>query len=160
MEAWESLAVAQVGAAAVLAGLVFVGVSVNLDRILATPGLSGRAAETLAILLTLLVAASLLLVPGQSVSLFGLELLVVGVLSCLFVLTLPLKNRTQWDTEHTRFYVQRIVLSQVATLPFIVAGLAVLWRGEGGLAWLAAGTIGVFVVSFLNAWVLLVEINR
>ena len=160
MEAWESFAVAQVGAAAVLAGLVFVGVSVNLERVLSLSSLPGRAAETLVILLGLLIAASLLLVPGQLLTVFGLELLVIGVLDWIVVLTLQLRTRSQWDIEKARFYVQRIVLSQIATLPFIVAGLAVLLRGEGGLAWLAVGTIGVFVVSFLNAWVLLVEINR
>jgi modulator of FtsH protease len=160
MEAWESFAVAQVGAAAVLAGLVFVGVSVNLERVLSLSSLPGRATETLVILLGLLIAASLLLVPGQSLTVFGLELLVIGVLDWIVVLTLQLRTRSQWDIEKVRFYVQRIVLSQMATLPFIIAGLAVLLRGEGGLTWLAVGTIGVFVVSFLNAWVLLVEINR
>lgn len=160
MEAWESFAVTQVGAAAVLAGLVFVGVSVNLERVLSLLSLPGRAAETLVILLGLLIAASLLLVPGQSLTVFGIELLVIGMLDWIVVLTLQLRTRSQWDIEKARFYVQRIVLSQFATLPFIIAGLTVLLRGEGGLAWLAVGTIGVFVVSFLNAWVLLVEINR
>jgi hypothetical protein len=107
-----------------------------------------------------LTAASLLLVPGQSLIVFGLEVLVIGVLDWMIVLTLQLRIRTQWDIEHARCYVQRIVLSQIATLPFIVAGLGVVLRGEGGLVWLAIGTIGTFIVSFFNAWVLLVEINR
>jgi hypothetical protein len=37
MDGWESFALAQVGAAAALAGLVLVAVSVNLKRVLAAP---------------------------------------------------------------------------------------------------------------------------
>jgi hypothetical protein len=160
MAEWESFAVAQVGAAAVLAGLIFVGVSVNLDQVLKIPGLPGRAAEALVVLLTLLVAASLLLVPGQPMILFGIELLVIGVLAWLAVGTIQYRTRGAWERDHFRTYVRRVVLAQVATLPFVLAGLAVLWRGEGGLAWLDVGTIGTFLVAFANAWVLLVEINR
>ena len=40
-----------------LAGLVFIGVSVNLDRVLAVPGVSGRASEPLIVLLVLLVVS-------------------------------------------------------------------------------------------------------
>jgi hypothetical protein len=63
MDAWESFALAQVGAAAALAGLVLVGVSVNLARVLADPWATPRAGEALAVLLTLLIAATALLVP-------------------------------------------------------------------------------------------------
>ncbi len=35
MDGWESFALAQIGAAAALAGLVLVGTSVNLERVLA-----------------------------------------------------------------------------------------------------------------------------
>jgi hypothetical protein len=43
MTGWESFFVAQVGASAAVAGLVFVGVSINLDKILKYAGLPGRA---------------------------------------------------------------------------------------------------------------------
>ena len=66
MNAWESFVVAEVGASAVLAGLVFVGLSINLDKIIADPGLPGRALEALVALTVVLVVSSLLLVPGQS----------------------------------------------------------------------------------------------
>src|SRR5262249_60958417 len=41
--AWESFAVALAGVCAVLAGLVFLAVSINIERILRVPGLAGRA---------------------------------------------------------------------------------------------------------------------
>ena len=45
---WHTLLSVQAGAAATLTGLVFVAVSINLARIVETPGLIGRAAESIA----------------------------------------------------------------------------------------------------------------
>ena len=57
-------------------------------------------------------------------------------------------------------FVVRVVLGQVATLPLVMAGVAVLWVGPGGLYWLMAGTIFSILAALFEAWVLLVEINR
>lgn len=46
LDEWGDFAVATVGAAAVLAGLFFAAVSINLERIVRIPGLPGRAGET------------------------------------------------------------------------------------------------------------------
>jgi hypothetical protein len=63
---------------AALAGLIFVGVSINLTRILALPRLPNRAFQALMLLLTVLVVSSLLLVSGQSLPLVSSEVLVTG----------------------------------------------------------------------------------
>jgi hypothetical protein len=47
MQGWQSLFVAEAGAAAALAGLLPVAVSINLTRILEYPGLSAAADVTL-----------------------------------------------------------------------------------------------------------------
>jgi hypothetical protein len=49
---------------------------------------------------------------------------------------------------------------QVATLTLVIAGVAVLWVGPGGLYWLVAGTLFSILAALADAWVLLVEINR
>jgi hypothetical protein len=64
MSGWENFFISEVGAAAALAGLLFVGVSINLTRILSLPRLPNRALLALVILLAILVVSSLLLVPG------------------------------------------------------------------------------------------------
>ncbi len=80
MDEWHDFFLAEAGAAGVLTGLVFVGVSINLEKIVADPrsGLAGRAAEALILLVAVLTASSLLLVPGQGEGLVGLEVLAVG----------------------------------------------------------------------------------
>jgi hypothetical protein len=47
---WSELLTAVAGTAGALVGLVFVALSINLARILALPGVSGRAAETIVLL--------------------------------------------------------------------------------------------------------------
>ncbi len=51
-------------------------------------------------------------------------------------------------------------MCQVALLPFVAAGFAVLVGGTVGLYWLVAGMIFSTVTALFEAWVLLVEINR
>jgi hypothetical protein len=80
MNAWHDFFLAQAAAAGVLTGLVFVGVSINLQKIVSDPnsGLVGRAAEALILLVTVLTVSVFVLVPGQGPGLLGAEVLGVG----------------------------------------------------------------------------------
>jgi hypothetical protein len=80
MDEWHDFFLAQAGAAGVLTGLVFVGASINLQKILSQPGsgLPGRAADALILLVAVLTASVLVLVPGQGPVMIGAEVLVVG----------------------------------------------------------------------------------
>ena len=93
MSEWESFFVAEAGASAALAGLVFVGISINLDKVLYTPGLPGRAGEALIVLVAVLITSSLLLVPGQPWNLVGLELLAVGLADWVAVVAIQRRAR-------------------------------------------------------------------
>src|ERR1700749_2417336 len=79
LAAWTGFFTAVTSAAAALAGLLFVAVSINLDSILkGTSMLPARAAETLAMLLFVLISSALALVP-QDVELLGAEIIVIVV---------------------------------------------------------------------------------
>src|SRR5215211_9285643 len=80
MNEWYDFFLAQAGAAGVLTGLVFVGVSINLEKIVSDPssGLAGRAAEALILLVAVLMASVLVLVPAQGPGVLGAEVLVGG----------------------------------------------------------------------------------
>jgi hypothetical protein len=156
---WDSFFVAEVGAAAALAGLLFVTISINLTRILAADNLAGRAAETIVLLVTALVVGSVCLLPGQSHTALGLEVLVIGVVGWAVPVGMQVRNaRTPAAPGEKRF--TRAAMTQIATLPFLVAGVSLLARSGGGLYWVAAGIIATFVVAAGAAWVLMVEILR
>jgi hypothetical protein len=72
---WQGLFIAEAGASAALAGLLFVAISINLARILQGAGLPGRAGEAIVLLVAVLVISTLALVPGQSPTVLGAELL-------------------------------------------------------------------------------------
>jgi len=151
---------AQVGASAALAGLIFVGVSINLAEILASPLLPDLALEALGVLLTVLLVSTLSLVPEQPPAIFGGELLVVGLTGWALVSERRRRNLRQVPPPHRWEFAAQTAIGQVATLPFVGAGVAVLFRGDGGLYWVIPGVVFSFLVAFYNAWVLVVEIKR
>ena len=165
MNAWHDFFLAQAGAAGVLTGLVFVGVSINLQKILSDPssGLTGRAVEALILLVAVLVASVLGLVPGQGVGVLGAEVLVVGLAAWGWIVAIQLPRLREWGSMRADLrvsFVVRVVVGQVATLALVIAGVAVLWVGPVGLYWLVAGTLFAILGALADAWVLLVEINR
>jgi modulator of FtsH protease len=68
---WQDFAVGVAGAAAALAGLLVVAISINVREILASRYLPPRAGGALVMLTTPLVLGLLLLIPGQSVDVPG-----------------------------------------------------------------------------------------
>ncbi len=160
MSGWQSFFSAQVGASAALAGLVFLGISINLEDILKMPQLPGRAGEAIILLVAVLVESSLLLIPGQSSLLLGIEILLVGVVIWGITARLEYRDFRKTPDEYRRVYLQQILLSRIATSLPVLAGLAVILRGYGGIYWLVPGVVLCYVVALVAAWVLLIEIKR
>jgi hypothetical protein len=160
MTEWNTLLALQAGAAATLIGLVFVAVSINLDRVLDYPGLPDRAAETVLQFLGVFLISTVALVPGQPELLLAIELLAIGVLFWVIPIVLQVKY-LRLKTGHPRWWiVLRTGLSQLATVPFCVAGIALLMGASGARYWLVPGFVFSFVAGIVNSWILLVEIRR
>jgi modulator of FtsH protease len=160
MNGWENFFIAEVGASAALLGLLFVGISISLTRILAIAGLPNRAFLALIILLAILIVSSLLLVPDQSLTLIGIEILVVGLVVWIAATSLDVKILRSRAPQYRLPYMMNFTLTQLALLSYIIAGIIVLTRGAGGLYWLVPAILISFCKAILDAWVLLVEINR
>ena len=153
-EPWHDLS----GAAAVLTGLLFVSLSINLQHILGQVWLPRRAAMTLVLLFEALVIAILGLVPGQSPTTFAVELLSVGGAVWLFATGVFTVRRPAIDQLAPIVVIA--VAAHLATLPVIAAGATLLARSGGGLYWLVPALILLLGVEVMNAWVLLIEILR
>jgi modulator of FtsH protease len=156
IEAWSDFFVATAGATAALAGLLFVAVSINLERILSLPGVADRALGTLVLLLGALLVAILALAPGQSDLAAGLEIAGTGAMAV--AVTGRLCMRIQSDQRSHMIGVA--VFSFWGTVPFLVGGLSLAEGSGGGLYWVLIGTVGAIAGAVSNAWVVLVEILR
>jgi hypothetical protein len=153
---WSNFFVAAAGAAAALAGLTIVAISVNLNRILAQDNLPSRAAATVADLLLILISSMYALIP-QSTHALGLELLFAGILAWLIELRAAQKSVQSSRPVYERIH---ILWGQLQTLPFIIGAAVMLLHGPSALYWVSAGIITAFILSSLNTWILLVEILR
>jgi hypothetical protein len=157
MESWESFFLGQLGASAALGGLLFVAVSLNLTQISSVAGLADRALLALSLLLAILVASSVMLIPGQPDFVVGIEILLVGI----GVTTLVAAKRSRlFDQAGSKLFVNATLLA-IAIVPYFAGG-AIIAAGKlsAGLYFVAASIIFSFVKAVLDAWVLLVEINR
>jgi len=110
---WDRYAIAMLGAAGVLVGLIFVALLVNMQQVLRFPWLVTRAGEAI------------------------LELLEV---------------RRRSDAQ--------IGAGVVALGLFGLAGISLVAGAGGGLYWLLPAPLASPGLATLNAWVLLVEVNR
>jgi hypothetical protein len=90
-DGWGELFLAEAGASAALAGLLFVAISINLERILQGTGLPGRAGEAIVLLVAVLVVSTLGLVPGQSPTVLGAELLGAGLVAWLILVVIDVR---------------------------------------------------------------------
>jgi hypothetical protein len=157
---WAEFAVAVAGSAAVLTGLIFVAVSINIERILAVRGLPGRAGESVAMFLGVLVLSLLMLVPDQSERALGVEITVVGAIYLVGLLAILVPGLTARSRQPASWQVTRVVAAIAASLPAVVCGVSLLTGGGGGLYWLVPCFLVSFGVGIGNAWVLLVEVVR
>jgi hypothetical protein len=160
-EGWGELFLAEAGASAALAGLLFVAVSINLDRIIALRNLPGAALGAIALLVAVLMVSTFALVPEQPSWALGIEVLVVGLAAWSILTAIWVKAMRAPIPGQPRFVpVISTVVTQAATLPLVIAGVSLLLEAGGGLYWLVPGMAFSLVVAVVNAWVLLVEVVR
>jgi modulator of FtsH protease len=160
MHEWNDFFVATAGAAAALTGLIFVGVSISLTKILTLPALPNRAFVSITLLLCILIISSLALVPKGLITWLGYEILIIGIAIWIIVTRIDLKNYKEIENAYKRHYFWMSIVDQLAILPYIISGLLISFQVDVGLYWIVPAIIVSFIKSVTDAWVLLVEINR
>lgn len=160
MAEWSTLLAVEAGAAATLTGLVFVALSVNLSKIVSFPGLPGRAAESILQFLQVFLIATMALIPGQSDTTLAIEITVIAFALWAAQLTGQIRYLRMRKGHPWSWFWNRTILSHVATIPFCVAGVGMLFGMPGAIYWLVPGFVFSFIAGGVSAWVLLVEILR
>ena len=130
MDGWANFFLGELGAAAALAGLLFVSVSVNQARILELGRMADRGLEALIMLFLVIVVTSLLLIPGQPLRLLGTEILAAGIATLAVTIRLQHAYLRTVDPVYRPQSIQMVQFNRLAVAVISLAGLAVLWRGD------------------------------
>jgi hypothetical protein len=157
---WSNFLIAEAGGAAALTGLIFVAVSINLAKILEYPGVSTRAAEAILVLLGVLLVSSIALVPSESDRVMGFSILAIGGALWLTVTATQIRFRFPQANYRVWWFLTRVAFSQLAILPFCIAGVGLILGWHNAMYWLVPGCLFSFVAGVHSAWVLLIEIMR
>jgi modulator of FtsH protease len=160
---WSDFAIAQLGASAALLGLVFVGLSINLRDFVGTGALVHRAAEAVIVLGSVLVAATAVVIPDQSDTAVGVELLVVALTTLAVVISLQ-RDASEHGSDRPGppflAIAIRHVLGLGAPLLLGIAAVTLLTGVGGGLYWGPVAIVAAYMCALSDAWVLLIEILR
>lgn len=159
IDAWHDFFAAQAAAGAALAGLVFVAMSINLERLLSARAVQGRAVEALLLLTSLLIVGLFALIPDQGEEALGIEFAVYGLLLTLALIRSAVGADNAGGATRAQ-HLFRVFLGMLGALPIIIAGISLLSGDGGGLYWIAGASIAAIIGGMLGAWVLLVEILR
>lgn len=157
---WADFAVAVAGASAALSGLLFVAVSINVERIIALPVLPARAAQTLILLTVPLIVSVFVLIPEASNLVLGCELVAVGLSAGGALLWLNRPATRSVEERVPGWVATRVVPALTVLLGLVAAGVTLIGGAGGGLGWITPVVIVAFIGGLGNAWVLLIEILR
>jgi hypothetical protein len=157
---WQTLLEVEASAAATLTGLVFVAASINLGRIIATPGLPTRVSESLLQFLQVFFICTAALIPRQPMAAFAGEVLAIALVSCAYQIVGQIRY-ARLKTGHPRnWLVTRTVGTFLASVPLFVTSAGVFLGMPAALYWLVPGFVFSFIAGVGNTWVLLIEIIR
>jgi hypothetical protein len=147
-------------AAATLTGLIFVGLSLNLQRILSIQHLPTRALGSLMLMTNILMVCSFCLLKQQPVFWLGVEVLACGLVIWIVITRMDVLMYRDMVRQYKFHYFRNLVFTQLAVLPYLAAGVLLLSGSACGYYWLIPGITISIVKALTDSWVLLVEINR
>jgi hypothetical protein len=155
--AWHDFFVMLGGAAAALTGLVFVALSLHLDRIMATPYYRFRAGVSVAGLTSEVVLCGAALIPAQGHVALGIEVMINAAFFA-WLLVGGIRHRMPSDARHQHPLTQILFGFGLNSL-FAAAGIGILVAAGWGLLLLAAA-LGASLVSIIDAaWELMTELR-
>ena len=160
---WHDFFITTGGAAAALAGLLFVAMSLRAREIMANRFFSGRAIGTLMSLASQLLISASALIPGQPLRLLGVEVEVTALLFIVFIAIGQVRDRESTMPRVASTLTHRLMErlgGGVWLVLFNAAGISLIVRAGGGLYLLAAVMFFMFAWNIYIAWILITEVSE
>lgn len=165
MENWSTFATVAGGAAAGLTGLLFVAVSIRIEVIAKSEELRNRAAQTLALLVTVLFIGVLLSIPEQKLRVLGVEYVALAVIAGSVMLILDRRARVGPSRRDSTAHAVASLLDVVApnavtSILLLIAGLLLVLGLHAGLDVLVLPVLVALAGGVISAWLLLTKIPQ
>jgi hypothetical protein len=154
---WLGFGEALAAVAGALTGLLFVAVSVKSDALAASRSLSSRAAQTLVLFMTSVIAAVVLVAPQPRAAL-GWELLAVAAASATILLVLD-RRAGHGSHQAVARFIEKFFPNTITAVLVAIAGLTFLLKAGGGLYWLLPAALASLLGGVINAWLFLVRLT-
>jgi hypothetical protein len=145
------------GAAAALLGLLFVAISIRLEAIASSVELRNRAAQTLVLFGSALVAAILLSLPHQPLPVLGAELITVGALTGLGMFALD--RRAGHEPRRISRTLNAAAPNATTAVLYAAAGLVLALDRPAGLYVLVAPVLAAFLGGVTSAWLFMIRVR-
>jgi hypothetical protein len=163
LEKWGLFATVTGAAAASLTGLLFVAVSIRIGVIAKSQELRNRAAQTLALFVTVLFIAILLSIPAQSYRLLGAELVALAAVAGAGLLALDRRARVDRGAPGAvgadlASLLEAVAPNGVTLTLLVIAGVLLIFDLRAGLDVLVAPVVAALAGGVTSAWLLLTKI--
>ena len=159
VEAWQNFFVISGGASAALTGLVFVAVSLNVDRILTSTGLRKLAAQTLLLLMTPLIMSIVLVIPIPRAWIAGVLCIIGGALLALGMFAVGHGMDLTKESSAIKL-LQHLTPTMLVCLLIIGGGVSLVVGFGGGLYWLVAAVVFALIGGVANAWMFVIRVEN
>jgi hypothetical protein len=145
-----------------LTGLIFVGLSVNLKKIfcITKAHLPSRAVGSLVLITNIVIVCNLCLIPAQPLMFLGTEISVLAIIIWFSISRLDFQTYRRVEDLYKKLYFRNFFFLQLSILPFLIAGIFMIFGSETAFYILVPGIIFSLIKSLLDIWFLTVDINK
>jgi len=161
---WHDFYLTAGAASATLIGLLFVGLSINLDEFTSERGADLRllAEQAFANFIFVLLIALFVLVPNQDASSLTVELAIIGIAGAIRMVrrVRAFRRRQENPFGGWVYVVRRLGLPGAASIGLVGVGMLMLTDTISAFFWLL-GIVLVYLMSAADTtWDLLIEVGR
>jgi modulator of FtsH protease len=163
IEDWGTFFAAILGATGALLGLLFVGISLNINKIISSKGLQTAAMQPMFLLLSLLIMSIFFLIPKQSCNALGIEIVITGLIFAIITLYNDYaiyKIIAKGSKSKPKRYIFNSIQN---TLPYIIiisSGIVLLMCGMVGIYVMVPAIILAYIQISTMSWALVVDISK
>lgn len=158
---WHDFYIMVGTASATLIGLLFIGVTLNIDLIRRSDFVDVRhvAALTFNSFFYPVIFAVVFLIPDISPAGLGIPLLALGGLGLLNMLRQFRRTRSSHRVWGRSAVANRFVMPSISLLGIVVIGISVLAGSTSGFVWLVPAMISLIASASRNAWDMLIGLR-